>query len=529
MKAQNKVKSRIDGVRNSNVRAFERTAKIAALVLEDFVHRGTFYRDGSRAFVLLRDSRTLLHLEHGETLLDMELLTSYGLLPAEFVSKHVRDNLRLRALGNGQIASVASLAKWDAAEHTLYVSNFANGVYRITIDAITLADNGTHDVLFLKHPQWEPFYLADGPHIDWHAHLTRGIRFEPRALSEDDRRWLFRIAVLMMFFPQLFPTKVIPTFIGPKGAAKSSLGRCVGRMIFGPRFDVAALGGELKDFDATITNDAFAVVDNVDKAPSWLEDRLAVIATGGSVKKRRLFTTNEQVEYPICATIWITSRTPDFRREDVAERLLPFYLQGLDQFTPENVVLQAVQEQRPSLMASLLNDLQSVVRALHAQRHAAPYRSSLRMADFASLASIIAAHEGRLPEMQDILERLSTEQVSFADEDKDEPLVDLMTAMNEWIIGTDSTVNVDREITSAELRLELQALVPKPWLLPWYNKSAKSFGQYLRGQMPALRQRFDIRERTAQGGQRWLSFRPRYQPPAAAPAQPRTGMSEGHR
>ena len=51
------------------------------------------------------------------------------------------------------------------------------------------------------------------------------------------------------------------------------------------------------DFDAAITSDHFVVADNADDAPPWLPDKLAVLATGGTIKRRVLYTTNRLADY----------------------------------------------------------------------------------------------------------------------------------------------------------------------------------------------------------------------------------------
>jgi hypothetical protein len=52
------------------------------------------------------------------------------------------------------------------------------------------------------------------------------------------------------------------------------------------------------------------VLDNADRKCNWLNDRLAVVATGGNVKRRDYFTTNTLVEFKVLAFVGITSRTP---------------------------------------------------------------------------------------------------------------------------------------------------------------------------------------------------------------------------
>lgn len=98
--------------------------------------------------------------------------------------------------------------------------------------------------------------------------------------------------------------------------------RAIGLILFGSRFEVQSLADKEDAFDAVVTSTHYAAFDNADSRVKWLPDRLAICATGGSVSKRQLYTTNTLVNYPIDCFVEIASRTPYFNRDDVTERLL---------------------------------------------------------------------------------------------------------------------------------------------------------------------------------------------------------------
>ena len=102
-----------------------------------------------------------------------------------------------------------------------------------------------------------------------------------------------------MFFPELFPTRPILAMIGEKGSGKTSVLRRIGQLLFGPKFQVMGMSHEPKDFDAAVTSDAFVVIDNADANVPWLDDKLAVVATGGTLKRRKLLHDQQLVEFPI--------------------------------------------------------------------------------------------------------------------------------------------------------------------------------------------------------------------------------------
>src|SRR4030095_10296480 len=100
---------------------------------------------------------------------------------------------------------------------------------------------------------------------------------------------------------------------------------------------------EPRDFDAAVTGDAFVGIDNADANVPWLDDKLAVLTTGVTWRRREYYTTNNLGEYPITAFVAITSRTPHFRREDIADRLLLFHVERLESFGAPSTLLTDVE------------------------------------------------------------------------------------------------------------------------------------------------------------------------------------------
>ena len=155
-----------------------------------------------------------------------------------------------------------------------------------------------------------------------HEIVISKINFVKDFLEPDQRRFLFVIWLLSLFFIELFPTKPILVFLGEKGSGKSITNRKVGTLLYGEGYNVMPLPSDSKDFDAAVTNSTFVAIDNADSPCKWLNDRLATIATGGTLKRRAYYTTNSLVDYPVECFLAITSRSPNFRRDDNADRSL---------------------------------------------------------------------------------------------------------------------------------------------------------------------------------------------------------------
>jgi len=503
------VKDEVDAVRRregsgrDSLKRFDVHRGVADLIVADLEARGCFYNDGSIGYVFLSDERLLVPIERDSRDLDL-ILSRYGMLPVEDVHRHVLDALRLRALEHGLKTEVHTLSYYDRDSNRLYVFNLKDRVYRITVDGVEVVDNGTDRVLFVHNPAHKSFTLVqlEPGTSPVHECLIAPIRFAKGDLAEDEQRVLFLLFFYSLFFPELFPTKPILAMIGERGCGKTSGLRKIGRLLFGPSFNVMPLSDDSRDFDAAITHEHFVAIDNVDSHIQWLDDRLALAATGGTIKRRELYTTNRVVEFPLRAFIGLTSRTPHFRREDVADRLLIFPLDRFDAFLSEATILSEFDKARDRMMTEVVGHLQEILQALGQSRTYAP-ATHFRMADFATFALKVAHAQGWEATMASILERLTTAQSSFVAEDN--PIID---ALDIWL-STGDGKNVDREITSRDLCAELFAIAQAHQMGRTWDQNTRSFAQRLRTLTGTLHDAYGMKERHGKGRTRFLSFHPK--------------------
>jgi hypothetical protein len=495
------VRAEVDQVRQKQSKTFknfEVNRQVAHLLIADLSTRGEFLNDGQCGYFFHTSEKRLVPIQKGALALE-QLLSHYGLAASEQLYGFVLDAIRLHGLGHGRFTKVYDFTHYEVSKSLLYIFNFGQQVYRLSSNAIELIDNGADGVLFVHNEKHAAFtYNKSEEEGLFDRLILDGIQFRDEVLSALDRRQLLRIWIYGLFFSELLSTKPILALIGPMGSGKSSELRKIGRVLFGDHFNVMQLATDPKDFDAAMTNEHFVAIDQSDTRVTWLDDRLATAATGGTIKRRDYYTTNRLVEFPIRAFIAMTSRTPHFRREDVADRLILLYVERFREFVPESRLLRILSEKRNAIMTDLLEKLQGVLKALaDVEQH---YHGNFRLADFASFAMRIAEHEGWGNQMAAILDRLGQEQKCFTAED--EPLIALI---DEWLALSDSK-NVGRELTSAELRGELE-IIAKAGNIDFPYKTTQSFAQALRGTMNTLAAVFDVVERTGSARKRFLSFR----------------------
>ena len=498
------VQVEIDGWRSleeREVKKFKADRWAAATLVRDITQRGQLFYDGREAYVFDSESKELFPVERDNV--DTQLfLTQYGIAPTDGFLKHALSAIRVEAQGLGVKTKVYSLSHYDAKTNRLYLFDQHRYVYRISTSAVERVDNGTDNVLFTRNPKWEAFELVTSPgeRSPIASTLLSSFRLRGQTLSRQEQEMLFGSWIHSMFFPELFPTRPLVAMIGVKGSGKTSLLRHLGQLLFGSQFDVMQLTQDARDFDAAVTTDAFVAVDNADTDLGWLPDRLAIVATGGTIKRRRLYTTDDMVEYPVTAFLGITSRTLHFVREDVADRLLLFGVERMEKFTAEGDLRRKLARERNLLMSALVAELQSVLAALELTRDK-QHDVSFRMADFGQFVLKVAEANDRLPEAESMLRRLANEQLALSIQD--DPVIELLDI---WLR---SPANLGRELTTGDLfhQLKMQAGLLHP-PREFEIKSVIAFGRKLQELKGTLSDLFGASERAGRAGTRWWTFNP---------------------
>jgi hypothetical protein len=292
-----------------------------------------------------------------------------------------------------------------------------------------------------------------------------------------------------LFFGSIMPNKPILAMVGERESGKSHTLRKVGKLFFGEGFDIVSHSKDVKDFDAKVTNCSYAAFDNVDGKTEWLNDRLATVSTGTHISRRDLYTTNEEVAYPVNCFVAITSRTPQFKRDDVASRLLIMRVRKLPQFKAEEKFLKWVREHRNQILTEVLYHLQEIISALKAEGDRELF-GKFRMGEFHDFCLQISHHFGIAEKVKGILDKIGQEQSTFTLDD--EPIYELL---EEWVEKHDG-----REISTTELCSELSKLAEKHNIHFPYKNNVRSFSQKFKNVKSNLEEFFNIQER--KGGAR---------------------------
>lgn len=509
------VKSEVDSLRRNDEgrKGFEVEEAVMERVWQDLNQRGRIYTDGVVGYVFLREDKRLLEVR--ETPEFLLLLSKYGILPEGKLAKQAWKLFGLRALERGESSTIYRLAHYSVDTNCVYVSLGEGKVAKITANSFVQTDNGTDGVLFLNRKQ-EPFQIDLGklPACSYGLLVDDGVlcrelngKFEvgDGQLTPEDYQQLYLAKFLSLFLPELITKKPLVTLLGVQGSGKTTLGEKVGWLLEGSTFEPTLLSDDQKDFEAALTNNFFVLLDNVDDAKAKSkQDTVAVAATGGAVRRRALYTTNDEVEFPITAHLYISSRTPPFVRPDVADRMLLFPMEryGKSDGQLERVIKTTFLANRNAMMGEVILRLQKILQGLEAER-GNRYPSEFRMREFADFCLRLAHHEKWEERMSKILDATGQSQKAFATEN--DPVVETITL---WL-GHNPTKNMRREVSISELNKELSEIGGRAGIdFPWVG-NPRWFGQVLNGMRNILQERFGMQARLDRHSKsRFISFNP---------------------
>jgi hypothetical protein len=396
---------------NDSIKSFDKRRGILEMVVEALSEDGHLCRTGDgRSFYFSKIARQLFDLDQRE--FGFLLSTVSGLSPTEGEFRFVLSMLQAKA---SQLlpVDVHTLAHFDQSNGMLAVADCGPGVWTYQDHVWKRGFNGDDSLLFFTDTDARPFepdFNAKRGEFEW---FLSQIPFANHgALNIDDQCALYSVALFQLFFPRLRRTAVIPAFLGPQGSGKSTAMRLTGRLLLGPRFDVMGLRTDKEDaFIAALTNRLVCGLDNADSRIKWLEDGLATYATRQRYQLRRYYTTNEVVAYNPRAFVMISSRDPQFRRSDVAERLLPFHFEKLTAYRDENSIYSELENRRDKIMGVLLNKVAEIAELLlRVEAPTVPFR----MADYAAFGWRIFKAKGKEDIWLTLLKKLEGAQAEFA-------------------------------------------------------------------------------------------------------------------
>ena len=389
--------------------------KIAELVIAELLNVGKIYKADGQYYIFVNEEKRLLCISD-EPLELRTMFTEWGINASENLYNYILNELYVYCVKNAECVDIHRFAYFNPKTYALYLYNGAREVIKITSDNIKTIENGDDGILFTDLKNYQPFKLTkineEINYVDKYLTGNLNVDTDSTILDKATQQKISEIWFYSLFFESIMKTKPIFTAIGTKGSGKTTFLRRVGQILFGEKFEVTSISNDCKDIETIITNNYYVVIDNLDNPPKALNDTLARIATGSVIKKRKLFTTNQELEYNVKCYVALTSRTPQFTRDDVADRLICIYLERYKMFTDENNLSLKVLSKRNEILSFVIHKLQKFIKYLQEKQNES-YKVDFRMADFAVFALKTAENKAELEKLKKIFAQMIKIQSEF--------------------------------------------------------------------------------------------------------------------
>ncbi len=399
-----------------------------------------------------------------------------------YITEGIGDSVSIHeATGASVVSPVTNkLNKADIITVARFVKRYKNIVLANDAEGNKSGEKGAISAIRELRGQGKPGTL--------HRLLIGANNFTESLLTVDDMRDLAFFHILSIFFDSIMPTKPIPAFLGEKGSGKTAFFKKLSIVLFGQGIhNIIRFSSILeRDCETLATNNFYFCIDNAEEKSPFLNNFLAVCATGGEISQRALYTDNKEIRFKVSCHVGITSRDPrGFSRDDVADRMLPFRLDRLDEdhIIAESRFLEEVHESRDAIWGDLVQSLQDVLRAL---KEVEPFNSGIRMGDFGEFCMRIARFGGDAEEagMKQTFERLKNEQAGFTLEH--DPLFDWL---NRWL---EKPFNNGREVTARELHDDFKQMAEDNNIKFYYKDNFLAFAKKIKTTLECVKREMDV-------------------------------------
>jgi len=360
--------------RDPNLTVAEKQNMNCEVTIKWFVDKGAKFIVGNNTAMIMVDKK-LLVIESEQ--FHAYFYTVSGVVKGMGDFVPITNALKNYALMFGDKCDVHQFVFFDNKKMKLYISNFDDQIIAINGQTTEIMDNGDEGVLFVSQQGYQPIKFKGGTtgHLD--KYFFSGLKWdEPKSkdsaevfLTEDENYLLLKILYFATFFRQYFKSVPLVLLKGVKGSGKTFWAEMVGLVLFGKNFKMNIAPKDYDDLLTIASNTHLMTMDNLDGFQNWICDALCVLSTGVEKSARKKYSDNTLVRYAVNCWTFITSRTPKFRRDDVADRLIIFKMARRGRDTSPQKILNQIENDRELILGETFSELRKIIAYLKDTEH----------------------------------------------------------------------------------------------------------------------------------------------------------------
>lgn len=204
-------------------------------------------------------------------------------------------------------------------------------------------------------------------------------------VSGDDL-FLLSIYIVSLFFDNI--SHPILIFNGEHGACKSTAMKMICQIIDPDSKDIPSIPDKKDDLINTLYNSYFVPFDNVSVIKNDISDILCKAVTGNSLRKRKLYTDNDEIVLNIKRPIGINGISIDMSQSDLIDRsiIIDFKRLSSNKRKTDSEIFGLFNELLPKILGEIFKIVQKTIKL----RASVSVANLPRMADFAHLGFCIA-------------------------------------------------------------------------------------------------------------------------------------------
>lgn len=292
-------------------------------------------------------------------------------------------------------------------------------------------------------------------------------------LEDADTRSLLTGWLASCFMPSDGPYPLL-VLTGEQGSRKTTLARVLKALTDPSSAPTRTPPKEVKDAMIATRSARVLVYDNLSSIPQWLSDALCVLATGGGMSTRELYSDSDEVIFAAKRPVILTSIADIATRGDLVDRAIVLKLPSIpeERRIPESRFWREFESIHGTVLGALLDRASAGLRALPTTR----LDRLPRMADFALWATACERGMGEQARFATAYEHNQSASAALPLDDSPltAPLLQLMATQSCWSGSPTDLLN----------ELAKMASDPKSHEFP---KRANALTNKLRRLLPSLR------------------------------------------